>query len=309
MKEKPWILLHWKRVIIIALLLFAIIYTVYSCEVQSDIEKTADELPQITSRAEMQEALSGSKKMYAVLNAPVSGSAAEDVFDILTDEYIYIQYIGETFSPKVYNMEGLGPQTTYEWEKDYDDLESISGETYLYCDIPIDITGCRIDNADTLTSESQVRFPEDSKAAVSIMMNYYYPEGMGENPNAMEENSGLKRYAVYLMKSGTDISFLAWIGDNEITFCKTGENSEISGFAAVVQHGELSDLKWIMESGEVGDVIIIWIGVLFLIIVIPLCSYYAEESRQSVENVSKKGTSKNEMPTKVLKKRKREKRK
>ncbi len=240
----------------------------------------------------MQEALSGSKKMYAVLNAPVSGSAAEDVFDILTDEYIYIQYIGETFSPKVYHIDGLGPQTTYEWQMDYDNRESISGKTYLYSDIPIDLTGCRIDNADTLTSESQVRFPEDSKAAVSIIMNYYYPEGMGENPNAMEENSGLKRYAVYFMKSGTDISFLAWIGDNEITFCQTGENSEISGFAAVVQHGDLSDLKWVMESGEVGDVIIIWIGVLFLIIVIPLCSYYAEESRQSVENVSQKGTSK-----------------
>lgn len=141
-----------------------------------------------------------------------------------------------------------------------------------------------------------MRFPEDSKAAVSIMMNYYYPEGMGKNPNALEENSGLKRYAVYLMKSGTDISFVAWIGDNEITFCKTGENGEISGIAAVVQHGELSDLKWIMESGDVGGAIIIWIIVLFLIIAIPLCSYYVEESRQPVENVSKKSASKKVMP-------------
>lgn len=240
----------------------------------------------------MHEALSGPKKIYAVLNAPVSGSAAEDVFDILTDEYIYIQYIGETFSPKVYYIDGLGPQTTYEWEKDYDDRESISGETYLYSDIPIDLTDCRVDNTDTLTSESQVKFPENSKAAVSIMMNYYYPEGMGENPNALEENSGLKRYAVYFMKSGTDISFLAWIGDNEIKFLETGENGEISGIAAVVQHGELSDLKWIMESGEVGNAIIIWIIVLFLIIVIPLCSYYVEESRQQNENDCKKGTSK-----------------
>lgn len=240
----------------------------------------------------MQEALSGPKKMYAVLNASVSGSAAEDVFDTLTDEYIYIQYIGETFSPKVYYIDGLGPQTTYEWEKDYDDRESISGETYLYSDIPIDLTDCRVDNTDTLTSESQVKFPENSKAAVIIMMNYYYPEGMGENPNALEENSGLKRYAVCFMKSGTDISFLAWIGDNEIKFPETGENGEISGIAAVVQHGELSDLKWIMESGEVGNAIIIWIIVLFLIIVIPLCSYYVEESRQQNENDCKKGTSK-----------------
>lgn len=292
MKEKSWLILHWKRVVIIALLLFAIIYTVYSCGKQSDIEQSADGLPQITSKAEMQEALSGPKKMYAVLNAPVSGSAAEDVFDILTDEYIYIQYIGETFSPKVYHIDGLGPQTTYEWEMDYDDRESVSGETYLYSDIPIDLTGCRVDNTDTLTSESQVKFPENSKAAVNIMMNYYYPEGMGEKPNALEENSGLKRYAVYFMKSGTDISFLAWIGDNEIKFLETGENGETSGIAAVVQHGELSDLKWIMESGEVGNAIIIWIVVLFLIIVIPLCSYYAEESRQSNENNSKKGSSK-----------------
>lgn len=94
------------------------------------------------------------------------------------------------------------------------------------------------------------------------------------------------------MKSGTDISFLAWIGDNEIKFLETGENGETSGIAAVVQHGELSDLKWIMESGEVGNAIIIWIIVLFLIIVIPLCSYYVEESRQQNENDCKKGTSK-----------------
>lgn len=40
----------------------------------------------------MEQALSGPKKLYAVLNAPVYGTPVDDPFDILADEYFYIQY-------------------------------------------------------------------------------------------------------------------------------------------------------------------------------------------------------------------------
>lgn len=60
------------------------VYTVRSCVIQEKIEKFPDDLPQITNRAEMEEALRGPRKMYAVLKAPVTGTPVDDAFDILT---------------------------------------------------------------------------------------------------------------------------------------------------------------------------------------------------------------------------------
>lgn len=57
----------------------------------------AEDLPQITNESELREAMNGPKTMYAVLNAPVSGSAVDDPFELLTYEYftscIWVRYI------------------------------------------------------------------------------------------------------------------------------------------------------------------------------------------------------------------------
>ncbi|MGN0695570.1 MAG: hypothetical protein ACI4J5_02255 [Oscillospiraceae bacterium] len=45
----------------------------------------------------------------------------------------------------------LGAQSYYEWQTDYDTHELMSAETYLYEDIPIDLTGCVVNGADSLT--------------------------------------------------------------------------------------------------------------------------------------------------------------
>lgn len=92
----------------------------------------------------MEQALSGPKKLYAVLNAPVYGTPVDDPFDILADEYFYIQYSGEEIKSSVYYPEDMGLQTYYEWQNNNDIREFMSAETYLYNGIPIDLTGCSV---------------------------------------------------------------------------------------------------------------------------------------------------------------------
>lgn len=261
-----------KKIIGTALLLGAVIYTGYSCSIQSKIEKQAENLPQITNREEMAAALSGPKTLYAVLDAPVCDSPVDDVFDILADEYFYIQYTGEVIKASVYYPEDMGPQTSYIWEQSGDIRESMSAETYIYDDIPIDLTGCFVTNPDSLSSSDQVKLSENTKAFVSPETAYYYPDGIGEHPNDMEENCGLTRYKVYFMKSGTSLSFLAWIGDNEISF-----NDDNNAFTNIVQHGDITDLTYMMESGEVGSVILLWLFVILIIFVLIYTSAYEDE--------------------------------
>lgn len=237
----------------------------------------AAELPQITNKTELENALSGTKKMYAVLNAPVSGSPVDDVFDILTDEYFYIRYSGENIKLSVYYQDGLGAQDSYTWEQTDDIRESMSPETFLYNDIPIDLTDCAVNDPDTLSSPDQFRLPENTKAFLNLDADYYYPDGEGDDPYDMKENCGLTRYRPFFLKSGTSLTFLAWVGDNEISVYRTEPDDENYVPATVFQHGNLSDLTWAMKSSDVGIVILLWIGVIFIIVVLILTSYHAEE--------------------------------
>lgn len=43
-----------------------------------------------------------------------------------------------------------------------------------------------------------------------------------------------------------------------------------SVYPAICQHGECSDLSYVMSGGEVGSIILLWIGALFLNFVILL---------------------------------------
>ncbi|MGN0613062.1 MAG: hypothetical protein ACI4JB_04100 [Porcipelethomonas sp.] len=262
-----------------------------------------NDLPRITNEAEMREALSGEKTLYAVLNASVTGSAVEDVFDILAEDYIYIMYSGEEITASIYYPEGLGAETTYSWEKTDDIRKAISGETYLYNDIPIDLTECLVEKADRLSSENQVKQLKNPKAYVDTSTNYYYPDGMEEDPDDMGKSCGLTRYDVQFLKSGTALSFMAWAGDNEITVYKSDD--ENYALETVVQHGEMSDLHWVFESGDVGGVILVWIGVLFVVIVIPLSSACLEEMRESKKTENKaKNKRENKKGNKKRKRRK-----
>lgn len=96
-----------------------------------------ESLPQIKNKAQMEEALSGSETLYAVLDAPVSGSPAEDIFDILNMDCLYILYRGESIQSSVYYEDGLGAQTIYQWESNGEVLERYSKEICLYEDVQV----------------------------------------------------------------------------------------------------------------------------------------------------------------------------
>lgn len=120
-----------------------------------------------------------------------------------------------------------------------------------------------------------------------IQLNYY-PDGIGENPNDMEANFGLKRYSVFLMKSGTSLTFMAWIGDNEISWQSPDPDDEGNILAVVVQNGDMSDLVYIAESDNIGSIILLWLGVIFIITVFIVTSGYALEEEEDAPPPKKK---------------------
>lgn len=97
---------------------------------------------------------------------------------------------------------------------------------------------------------------------------HYYPEGMGDNPNAMEENCGLVRYKIRVIMPGSSLSFLARIGEGRITV-SLGESADGTYAAGnLVQNGEISDLSWPFIAGNVGGMTLLWLFLPALIILI-----------------------------------------
>lgn len=240
----------------------------------------------------MEQALNGTKTMYAVLNAPVTGGPADDAFGIPTDEYFYIQYAGEIIKSSTYYQDGLGAQTTYAWEQTNDVRESMSRDTFLYDDIPIDLTSCIVTAPDGLSSDEQVSLPENTKAFVNADSNYYYPEGMKGDPDDLELNCGMTRFRIFFLRSGTSLSFLAMIGDNEISVYSSALEDGSYAPATVVQNGSLSDLSWVMEQGPVGDIILVWIFAAFVIISIILATAFTENDEEEAPPSEKKKVQK-----------------
>lgn len=105
MKKGKEAIIYIKKIIGTVLLLGAVIYTGYSCNKQEKSRIRTENLPQITNRAEMEDALNVPKELYAVLNAPVCGTPVDAPFDILADDCIYILYSGEIIKESVYYPE------------------------------------------------------------------------------------------------------------------------------------------------------------------------------------------------------------
>ncbi|MGN1101976.1 MAG: hypothetical protein ACI4RG_07265 [Huintestinicola sp.] len=265
--------------------------------------KIIENTPQITNQAEMENALSGEKALYAVLNAPISGSPVDDPFGILTDEYFYIRYEGEIIKASVYYPEDMGPYTTYNWEQSGDDREKMSAQTFLYNNIPIDLTECIVNAPDGLSSDDQFSLPENSKAFINTEQNYFYPDGMGENPDDMEANCGLTRYKTYFLKSGTSISFPAWVGDNEISVYKSESDDDPYAIPTIIQHGDISEISWVLESGDVGGIILMWIGVIFIIISVSLASFYVSQQKEEAAEAAKTSDNSDKKKNKGKKKK------
>lgn len=147
-------LLYGKWILVAVILVSAIIFTGHSLKVQEQSEGVVENLPRITNKEELEEALNGKEQMYAALHAPVSGSAAKDSFGIIKDDCIYIEYEREEFVMVVLPADDLhNTETTYLWEKKGGQSESFSEDTYIYDDISIELSGCAVEYADAITPD------------------------------------------------------------------------------------------------------------------------------------------------------------
>ncbi|MDY3791994.1 MAG: hypothetical protein SOZ56_05880 [Oscillospiraceae bacterium] len=90
------------------------------------------------------------------------------------------------------------------------------------------------------------------------------------------------------MKSGTSLTFMAWIGDNEISWQSPDPDDEGNVLAVVVQNGDMSDLVYIVESDNIGSIILLWLGVIFIITVFIVTSGYALEEEEDAPPPKKK---------------------
>ncbi|MCI7766977.1 MAG: hypothetical protein MSJ26_03215 [Oscillospiraceae bacterium] len=73
---------------------------------------------------------------------------------------------------------------------------------------------------------AQVKLPENSTGFVNIGADYYYPEEMKGDPDSLRDNAGLTRYSISLLRSGARLSFIAEVGDNEVTVYSSEEIGE-----------------------------------------------------------------------------------
>ena len=262
------------RIIVLAALVFTIGVTVYSCAGGSKQENIAESLPQITNKEQLQEALVGEPQVYACLNIPITGGAAKDRFNILTDDYICIMYIGEEY------VEGSNTDDNwkyYKWEGNGDDSESMADSLYAFDDIPISLKGASFDNPDFLDDASEVDLSDTKNAAADTTMAYFYPYGDAEA-------EGNIRYRVYFVKSGIPATFLGMVGDNKISVYSADEvisenaddtestENTVSDPENALQEtnptvwigGDMSDLIYLAGEQDTGSVIMCWIGFLFI---------------------------------------------
>lgn len=160
--------------------------------------------PAITSKEELQEALNGSPQVYCLTDMEISGKAAEDPLEILTDDYAYIMYVKETCSLEKGN---------YTWSS------SNSGDAYSYSSAS-DLT---------LFKETSVECPEDMENYNFYIVDYSelsedmvyeeYGEKLSDNcyyPNKIEDTEGNIRYHVFLASFDEKAALYATVGDGKV---------------------------------------------------------------------------------------------
>ncbi|MGN0695571.1 MAG: hypothetical protein ACI4J5_02260 [Oscillospiraceae bacterium] len=96
-----------------------------------------------------------------------------------------------------------------------------------------------------------MNFPEKT----SVDTDYYYPMGFPEYPDGSEENKVLIRYRVHFLSQGASLSFLALVGDNEVTLYSSEPDGLQYVLPTVVQNGDMSSLTYAAESGYIGDAV------------------------------------------------------
>lgn len=258
-------------IIVLAALAFTVGFTIYSCAEGSRQEDIAQSLPQITTKAQLEEARAGDPQVYACLNVPITGSAAKDRFHILKDDYISIMYHGEEYV-ETFSTDSKTGETWnyYKWEGNGDDTTSMGSRLYAFGDVPISLDGADFDNPDVIGSVSEIDLSAYKNGVLHTVPEYFYPDGDAD----VEGNI---RYRVYLVKPGISAAFLGVAGDNKFSvYCADNEDADTSGNIASADGtlnetnptiwigGDMSDLTYLASEQDTGSVIMCWIAFLFI---------------------------------------------
>ncbi len=242
-------------------------FTVYCCKEQSHQEEFVAKLPQINSRAELDKALQEQPALYVVMKAPISGQAANDPLHLLANPQVAIYYKHEEYQAhEEYNSETDSYEDRfYSWDKVGESWLHKTKQAYIYGKVPLDISYCQIDKWEEVRNlkELAADFKEVNQKIDFANGNFFYPERRGD----YEDN---ERYAIYVVKQNTPVSFLAQVGQGQVKVCAIGEDGQLL-FAAkdkptIVVNGERKDLAYKVNESNIGWVLGAWAALIFSVV-------------------------------------------
>ncbi len=243
------------------ILILLIGFTIFSAAADHT-DETLESLPQITDKDTLLAAMEGPARTYAILDAPLSGTAVTDSLGILSDNYIYLDYSKEEYQfERRYNSGNEEYEYFYEW-KPVESPPQLYAETYyVYGDIPLEFQSfsiedpVRMKDASAMTLGGEQFFDETNY--------YYYPYGDDIGSDYYPGNEdGQIRYSIFMVEQETPAAFLASAGDGRIRSVQ-GDTDSLT----LVVNGTLQKLSYYESEDVVSYLILAWIfGILLFFV-------------------------------------------
>lgn len=209
------------------------------------------EIPVITSEAELETALDGDVQTYCLTNMLVTGEPADDPLGILEGEYGYIMYVKETCE--------LQKDSTYKWSTSQQD-----GVTYaaapslkLFDTYDLVIPEGMTEYNYYIVDYSEMNEDTVKEEYLEKIDGSYYPEGIGDL-------SGNSRYNVFLAPLDTECAVYANVGEGKVTLAL---NEDAQNY--IIPDGDIEMLFDCHGSSKgmmptlIGMMIILPLGVMF----------------------------------------------
>ena len=160
------------------------------------------EIPQITSEEELCAALDGEKQTYCLTNMIISGTPAEDPFELLKDDYLYIQYVKEICEKNT----DAKIDAEYVWEYSTTDAAEA---TYASDIVLFDQYEVTMGEFLAVMNASDIQ-PEYvyEEYAEAVEGSYY--------PNQKGDYQGNIRYTIAALPMNSEVAMYAVVGEGEI---------------------------------------------------------------------------------------------
>lgn len=182
------------------------------------------EIPTITSKQELEEALDGTPEVYCLMDMEISGDAAEDPLDILVDEYAYIMYVKETCSLE---------KGEYVWESSSssDGISYASIENMvLFGEIPVEMPEEMTEYNFYIVDYAELTNDMVNEECTTLLDGSYYPKKIGDE-------EGNTRYQVFLAPMDEKVAMYATVGDGKVVL---EYNEDMSNY--IIPSGDMDAL-------------------------------------------------------------------